>query len=124
MNLSLEGKNAVICGSSQGIGFAIAEELALMGANCILLARNEKNLQIAVSQLDTAIRQLHRYYAVDFNDEMVLKNLAQSIIKEQPVHILVQPAPGATPKHGSLDALQQEGCGLQFVNSEVGVLVR
>ncbi|MDP9230522.1 MAG: short-chain dehydrogenase, partial [Bacteroidota bacterium] len=36
MNLSLETKNAIICGSTQGIGLAIAEELALMGANCTL----------------------------------------------------------------------------------------
>ena len=36
MNLSLEGKNAIICGSTQGIGRAIAQELALLGANCIL----------------------------------------------------------------------------------------
>ena len=30
MNLSLEGKNAIICGSSQGIGYAIAEELVFV----------------------------------------------------------------------------------------------
>ena len=45
MHLSLEGKNAVICGSSQGIGLAIAEELALLGANCTLLARNEDRIE-------------------------------------------------------------------------------
>lgn len=94
MNLSLEGKNAIICGSSQGIGYAIAEELALMGANCILLARNEENLKIAVSQLDTALRQMHRYYAIDFNAEADLKKLMQSIIQEQPIHILVNNSGG------------------------------
>jgi 3-oxoacyl-[acyl-carrier protein] reductase len=51
MNLSLEEKNAIICGISQGIGYAIAEELALLGANCILLARNEENLKLAVLTL-------------------------------------------------------------------------
>ncbi len=58
MNLSLEGKNAVVCGSSQGIGYAIAEELAMMGANCILLARNEELLRTAVTQLDTSLRPI------------------------------------------------------------------
>ena len=94
MNLSLEGKRAIICGSSQGIGYAIAEELALMGANCILLARNEENLRIAASQLDTAIRQIHSYHAIDFNDEDATKKLVHSIIAEGPVHILVNNSGG------------------------------
>ena len=47
MNLSLEDKTAVVCGSTQGIGLAIAEELALLGANCILISRNESSLQEA-----------------------------------------------------------------------------
>src|SRR3954449_10770845 len=79
MNLSLEGKNAVICGSSQGIGFAIAEELALMGANCILLARNEANLKLAAFELDISIRQIHSYHAVDFNDQKATKALIEKI---------------------------------------------
>jgi 3-oxoacyl-[acyl-carrier protein] reductase len=94
MNLSLEGKKAVICGSSQGIGYAIAEELALMGADCILLARNETNLRIAVSQLDTTIRQTHRYHVVDFNDQQATKALIQSIVQEGPVHILINNSGG------------------------------
>src|ERR1041385_1920117 len=59
MNLSLEGKYAVICGSTQGIGLAIAEELALLGANCTLMARNEDALKTAVHSLDIALRQQH-----------------------------------------------------------------
>ena len=54
MNLSLEGKYAIICGSTQGIGLAIAEELALLGANCTLIARNEEALKFAVHNLDIA----------------------------------------------------------------------
>jgi 3-oxoacyl-[acyl-carrier protein] reductase len=84
MNLSIEGKTALICGGSQGIGYAIAEELALMGANCILLARNEEALRIAVTQLDSSIRQLHRYHAIDFNNEAALKELIRSIVAEGP----------------------------------------
>ena len=33
MNLTLTTKNAIICGSTQGLGFASAIELALLGAN-------------------------------------------------------------------------------------------
>lgn len=94
MNLSLEGKNALVCGSSQGIGYAIAEELALMGANCILLARNAENLKIAASQLDSTLQQVHTYHAIDFNDEAALRELIQGIVEKQPVHVLVNNSGG------------------------------
>ncbi len=45
MNISLKGKTALICGSSQGIGLAAAKELAHNGARCILMARNAQALR-------------------------------------------------------------------------------
>jgi 3-oxoacyl-[acyl-carrier protein] reductase len=94
MNLSLEGRNAIICGGSQGIGFAIAEELALMGANCILLARNEANLKLAAFELDISIRQSHSYHAIDFNDQDAVRTLIQKITSQQPIHILINNSGG------------------------------
>jgi len=94
MNLSLEGRNAIICGGSQGIGYAIAEELAVMGANCILLARNEDNLRIAASQLDNSIRQTHSYHAIDFNDQPAIKELIKKITSEQNIHVLINNSGG------------------------------
>jgi 3-oxoacyl-[acyl-carrier protein] reductase len=40
MNLSLVGKNALVCGSSKGIGKAAAIELSKLGANIILVSRS------------------------------------------------------------------------------------
>ena len=94
MNLSLEGKNAIICGSSQGIGYAIAEELAMMGTNCTLLARNEENLRIAVSQLDTSLRQTHSYYPIDFNNQEAIKKLITEITAKQTIHVLINNSGG------------------------------
>lgn len=94
MNLSLEGKNAIICGSSQGIGFAIAEELAFLGANCILLARSEEKLQSAIAGLDIALRQLHSYHVVDFNNRERTKKLVQEITASTPVHVLINNSGG------------------------------
>ena len=44
MNLDLKNKNAIVCGSTQGIGEAAAIELAKLGANITLIARNESKL--------------------------------------------------------------------------------
>ena len=94
MNLSLTGRNAIICGSSQGIGFAIAKELAQMGANCILLARNKEKLTISLSQLDTSLQQVHHFFAVDFNDHIALRKLIEEIVKDKPIHILINNSGG------------------------------
>lgn len=94
MNLSLQGKNAVICGSSQGIGFAIAEELALMGANCILLARNKEKLNLAVAQLDTSLHQTHSSFSIDFNDHTATAKIMEEIVTKHPVHILINNSGG------------------------------
>ena len=94
MNLSLEGRSAIICGSSQGIGLAIAEELAQMGANCILLARNEANLKLAVTQLDNSLRQTHEFHPIDFNDRQATEKLVNEITSRRPVHILVNNSGG------------------------------
>ena len=47
----LDGKTAVITGSSRGLGFAIAEAFAEQGANVVLAARTEETLHLAVTEL-------------------------------------------------------------------------
>jgi len=94
MNLSLEGKYAVICGSTQGIGHAIAEELALLGANCTLIARNEEALKAAVHGLDIALRQQHNYLVADFSKPDEVKAAIEKHIKTTPVHILINNSGG------------------------------
>jgi 3-oxoacyl-[acyl-carrier protein] reductase len=107
MNLSLEGRNALICGASQGIGAAIAEELALMGANCILLARNEDNLRLTISVLDIALRQSHSYHVIDFGDQKATKELIQKITAQQTIHILVNNS-GGPPAGPIVDATEEQ----------------
>lgn len=94
MNLSLEGKYAIICGSTQGIGLAIAEELALMGANCTLVARNEDALKEAVQTLDIALRQEHGYLVADFFKPEELKKIIEAHVSVNPVHVLVNNSGG------------------------------
>lgn len=106
MNLSLEEKNAIICGSSQGIGYAIAEELALLGANCILLARNEENLKLAVSHLDSSLRQSHSYHVLDFNDQDATRLFIENETAKKPIQILINNSGG--PPAGSVVEAREE----------------
>ena len=45
MNLGLDGRTAIVCGSSSGMGLAIAEALAAEGANVAMFARRRDVLE-------------------------------------------------------------------------------
>jgi 3-oxoacyl-[acyl-carrier protein] reductase len=45
VNLELDGKTAIVCGASQGIGLAVAEVLAEEGANVAMFARRREVLE-------------------------------------------------------------------------------
>jgi 3-oxoacyl-[acyl-carrier protein] reductase len=106
MNLSLEGKNAIICGSTQGIGLAIAEELALLGASCTLIARNEETLKGAVRKLDTQLRQQHSYLLADFTQPDELKNIIGDYMAGHTAHILINNTGG--PAAGPITEATEE----------------
>lgn len=51
MNLKLKNKKALVMGSSSGLGYAVAESLIQEGAEVVMCARSEYNLQAAVARL-------------------------------------------------------------------------
>ncbi len=106
MNLSLINKNAVICGGSKGIGLAIAKELALLGANCILLARSEQSLTQAITTLQKSDGQQHSYFAVDFTNSEATKFLINDIASKQTIHILINNSGG--PSSGPIVEAQPD----------------
>ena len=67
MNIRLDGKTAIVCGSSKGIGRSSAIQLAKAGASIILMARDEGALKKTLSELDSSSNQSHSYISVDFN---------------------------------------------------------
>ena len=73
MNLDLKNKNAIVCGSTQGIGEASAIELAKLGANITLIARNESKLLNVINELDKSQGQVHSFLCIDFSDSKKLK---------------------------------------------------
>lgn len=88
MDISLAGKNALVCGSTQGIGKAAAIELALLGASVTLVARNEVRLKEVLRDLPCPSGQQHAYRVADFNFIDQLWEVAAAI-KDKTIHILV-----------------------------------
>lgn len=88
MNLNLKNKNALICGSTAGIGKASALELAALGANITLLARNEEKLKNTLSELPTNNGQNHNYLLADFSKPDSLKEILSDNINKN-YHILL-----------------------------------
>ena len=103
MDLSLKGKTALVCGSTQGIGKASAIELALLGASCVLMARDEKKLQQSVIELDASQGQKHQFIVADFQHPHEVKAQAENFAKQNTVHILVNNT-GGPPSGKIVDA--------------------
>jgi 3-oxoacyl-[acyl-carrier protein] reductase len=88
--IDLTGKNAIVCGSTQGIGRACAEILARQGATVTLAARNESSLKATVAQLPTPAGQEHKIICANFTDPTsVREKAAQHVDRFGPVEILV-----------------------------------
>ncbi len=68
MIISLKNKKALVGGASQGLGYAIARQLANSGATVTVMARNEEKLRSIVSELPATEGQQHKYLVVDFTD--------------------------------------------------------
>lgn len=55
MNIDLSGKTALVTGSTSGIGFAIARELAASGAEVVVNGRSQANVDKALAALTKAL---------------------------------------------------------------------
>jgi 3-oxoacyl-[acyl-carrier protein] reductase len=98
MDLRLDNKTAIVCGSSQGIGKAVAIQLAEMGCNIILLARNKVKLEQTLSELPKTNNQKHKYFSVDFSEPAnVILQITEYIESVKPIEILVNNAGGPIP---------------------------
>ncbi len=100
MNLDLKGRNALVCGSTQGLGLATAKELALLGANVILFARNEDKLKQVIAEMPASENQKHDYIVADFLFPEKVKAALDKFLDDfqKPIHILVNNSGG--PKGG------------------------
>jgi len=114
MNISLEGKRAVVCGSTQGIGKATATELAQLGASITLVARNEEKLKSVLTELDGSKGQKHNYISVDFTQPEDLRIKLTAFAKENNANILVNNTGG--PAGGPANAAHTDEYIQAFTN--------
>lgn len=89
MNLDLSGKNALVCGSSKGIGRAAAIEIALLGANVTLVARSAGTLSSLAEKLDRRRDQHHDFLQADFSQPEELHKAVHGLVTGKTIHILV-----------------------------------
>ncbi len=97
MNLNLKDKKAIVCGSTQGIGFAAAKELALIGANVVLMARNEEKLKESLLSLDVSSGQKHSYIVADFDHPQSVQDAIATFVSKDKANILVNNTGGPNP---------------------------
>jgi 3-oxoacyl-[acyl-carrier protein] reductase len=102
MDLNLNGKSALVCGASQGIGKAAALELARLGARVTVVARNPEKLDKVVEELKIISASRHDALVADFQDPNRLRTILQDwVTPENTYHILVNNTggPPAGPAH-------------------------
>ncbi len=88
MNLELNNKYALVCGSTAGIGKATAFALAEEGAIVTLIARNEKKLQGVLAELPQ--HRPHDYIVADFSNPKELQQNIETYVKQNHgFHVLV-----------------------------------
>lgn len=106
VNIDLKGRTALVCGSTQGIGKAIAMQFAHCGANVILLARNTEKLERVCSELPKTGAQAHRYLAADFSSTSSVAEVCKKLVNEK-IDILVNNT-GGPPAGKAIDASPEE----------------
>ena len=119
MELSLKNRNAIVCGSTQGIGEASAIELAKLGANVTLIARNASKLLDVLNDLDISKGQTHSFIAIDFRDSEKLKE-KMSLLKSS-YHILVNNTggPAAGPIAEADTNAFEEAFRMHLINNQI-----
>ncbi len=98
MNLSLNGKRALVCGASQGIGRAIAMRFAEMGASVTIIARSAEKLKNTLVELHQETGQVHSFITADFsNQETAFPKIKNIIDEGKEFDILVNNTGGPPP---------------------------
>ena len=106
-NNALDGKTALVCGASRGIGAATARIMANAGANVIVSSRKKEQLNLLLDELKQLGGGKHQALVMDLEDTDSIKTSIQPLIDKGPIHILVNNS-GGPPGGPLLDATVEE----------------
>jgi 3-oxoacyl-[acyl-carrier protein] reductase len=88
--ISLIGKCAIVGGSTQGIGKAVAIELAKLGAEVIVISRNEDKLKSVVEELNQLNNLTNSYLVADYSDPAMVEEVVKTLVESgKIIHILI-----------------------------------
>ena len=107
--LQLEGKTALVCGGSDGLGYRAAVELAMAGAKIVIVGRSSAKLDEKKSALDTINGLDNKALQLDFIDVEILGKSIDDLVDIMPIHILINNCGGPPPGNlldADLDSLQ------------------
>ncbi|MGB0916517.1 MAG: SDR family oxidoreductase [Flavobacteriales bacterium] len=111
MKIDLTGKRAMVCGSTAGIGKAVAIQLAEAGATVTLVARNEEKLKAVAAELNSDAGQTHGYLVADFSKPEALKIVVENhMASANPYHVLLNNTggpPGGKANEAGLDEFEK-----------------
>lgn len=82
MSFNFKGRNAVVLGASSGIGFEVARQLAISGANVCLVASNKEKLQKAYDEICVLGGELNIRSCVDLTKKDAVENLWLEILNK------------------------------------------
>ncbi len=99
MTINLEGKHALVGGSSKGIGLAIARQLAHSGARVTLVSRSADRLRQEAAALERETGTGHNWISTDYTDLETYKNQIGDYLQANPADILINNTQG--PPAGS-----------------------
>jgi NAD(P)-dependent dehydrogenase (short-subunit alcohol dehydrogenase family) len=85
----LDGKRALITGGSKGLGLAMAQALAEVGADLVIVSRDMDNLQKAKQELAATGRKIDLVSADLFSPKAVEEMCNEVLAKYGPIHILI-----------------------------------
>ena len=101
---ALEGRRAVVCGSTQGIGLACAIAIAGRGAAVTLFSRDRERLEGALASLPG---EGHRVRVADSRDTDAVRRAGREEAALGPVHVLVNNT-GGPPGGAIVDATPED----------------